>query len=63
MLPDDYDVNLDHAHILFLSEEKNVGKIAKPGAFPASAGDSTFATTKRTTLATRSHWGSRNSFL
>ena len=42
-----YDVSLDHAHILFISEEKNaVGKIAKPGAVPISAGASTFATAK-----------------
>ena len=45
-LPSNYDFNFDHTHIIFLSEEKNDGKIAKPGAFPASAGDSTFATAK-----------------
>ena len=42
-----YDIILDHAHILLLSEEKNViGKIAKPGAVPVSAGAFTFVTAK-----------------
>ena len=44
---------LDHAHIL---KGKNaVGKIAKPGAVPASAGASTLLQPR---VVTRSHWGS-----
>ena len=41
--PSNYDVILDHTHILFLSEEKNVvEKIAKPGIVPVSAGANIF---------------------
>ena len=40
-------ISLLTAHILFLSEEKNVVEnIAKPRAVPVSAGASTFATAK-----------------
>ena len=47
LTPSNYDVILNHAHILFLSGDKNVvGKIAKPRAVLVSAETYTFATAK-----------------
>ena len=39
-------VYIDHAHIFAYVKRKYVGKIAKPGAVPVSAGACTFATAK-----------------
>ena len=45
--PSSYDIITDHAHILFITEEKDaVRKIVKLGAVPPHARVSTFATAK-----------------
>ena len=59
-----YDVIVDHAHFRFLSEKKGaVGRIAKPGAVPLALRFQLLLQQRATTVATRSHWGSRNSYL
>ena len=56
-----YDGILDHAHIRFVSEVKGaVGKIAKPGAVPRFL---LLPQLRATTVVTRSHRESRNSYL
>ena len=59
-----YEVILDHAHILFISEEKNaVGKIANPEQFLLVPGPLLLLQPRATTVVTRFHGGSRNSYL
>ena len=60
-----YDVMLDHAHIRFLSEEKNCcwKRLQNLEQFPLVLGPLLLLQPRATTVVTRSHGGSRNSYL
>ena len=60
-----FNFNLNHAHILFISEEKKMPseRLQSPEQFPLVLGSVLLLQSRATTVVTKSLWGSRNFYL